>query len=215
MFGRGRSERAADLIVSSIRECILSSYSSAWNKRVSWCTEQNVDPVRCNVNWIFDFLAFLFRSGYEYRTICTYCSAIWALHNNIEGRQVGEHLQVNSLITGVFNDRPPQPKYNFIWDVQLILDYLKKQLPNNSDLSDKLLTFGVAMLLALASASRVRGLQILDTRFMVKTSLKCVLKFHKDKDLCVVSAKYEHLKRTKKSEGEWIMKPTSAELYST
>ena len=59
-----------------------------------------------------------------------------ALHNNIEGRPVEEHPQVSSLITGVFNNRPPQPKYNFIWDVQLVMDYLKKELPNNSDLSD-------------------------------------------------------------------------------
>ena len=135
------------------------------------------------------------------------------MHNNIEGRPVGEHPQVSSLITGVFNNRPPQPKYNFIWDVQLVLDYLKKELPNNSDLSDKLLTFKVTMLLALMPASRVRGLHILDTRFMVKTSQKYVSKlcklhkswrqgqkpttlefvaFSQDKDLCVVSALDEH-----------------------
>ena len=35
------------------------------------------------------------------------------------------------------------------------------------------------MLLALTSASRVGGLHILDTRFMVKTSQKYVSKFHK------------------------------------
>ena len=69
----------------------------------------------------------------------------------------------SSLITGVFNNRPPQTKYKFIWDVQLVLDYLKKEFPNNNDLSDKLLTFKVAMLLAFTSASRVRGLHILDT----------------------------------------------------
>ena len=65
------------------------------------------------------------------------------------------------------------------------------------------------MLLALTSASRVRGLHILDIRFMVKTSQKYVFKFYKlhkswrqgqkpttlefavfsqDKDLCVVSS---------------------------
>ena len=172
------------------------------------------------MNWILDFLTFLFESGYEYRTICTHRSAFSALHNNIEGRPVGEHRQVSSLITGVFNNRPPQPKYNFIWDVQLVLDYLKKELPNNNNLSDKRLTFKVAMLLALTSASRVRGLHILDTRFMVKTSQKYVFKFHKlhkswrqgqkpttlefeafsqDMDLCVVSALDEYLNRTE----EW------------
>ena len=114
------------------------------------------------MNWILDSLAFLFESGYEYRIIRTHRSAISPLHDNIEGRPVGEHPQVSSLIIGVFNNRSPQPKYNFIWDVQLVLDYLKKQLPNNSNLSDKFLTFKVAMLLALTSASRVRGLHILD-----------------------------------------------------
>ena len=103
---------------------------------------------------------------------------------------------------------------------QLVLDYLQKELPNNNDLSDKLLTFKVAMLLALKSASRARGLHILDTRFIVKTSQKYVFKFHKlhkswrqgqkpttlefvafsqDKDLCVVSVLDEYLSRTE----EW------------
>ena len=120
----------------------------------------------------------------------------------------------------MFNNCKLQPKYNFIWDVQLVLDYLQKELPNNSDLSDKLLTFKVAMLLALTAASTVRGLHILDTRFIVKTSQKYVFKFHKlhkswrqgqkpttlefvafsqDKDLCVVSALDEYLNRTE----EW------------
>ena len=124
-------------------------------------------------------------------------SAISALHNNIEGRPVVEHLQVSSLITGVFNNRPPQHKYHFIWDIQLVLDYLKKELPNNSDLSDKLLTFNIAMLLALMSASRVRGLHLLDTRFMV-TTLEFVA-FSQDKDLRVLSALDKYLNITE----EW------------
>ena len=121
------------------------------------------------MNWILDFLAFLFESGYEYRTLCTHRSAVSALHTIIDGRPVGEHPQICSLITGVFNNRPTQPKFNFIWDVQLVLNYLKKEHPNNSDLSDKLFTFKVTMLLTLTSASRVRGLHILDSRFVVKT----------------------------------------------
>ena len=48
----GVSERASDIIISSRREGTLSNYSSVWNKWVSWCVEQNVDPVQCNVNWI-------------------------------------------------------------------------------------------------------------------------------------------------------------------
>ena len=41
----GISERDSDLIVSSRKEGTLSTYSSAWNKWVSWCIKQNVDPI--------------------------------------------------------------------------------------------------------------------------------------------------------------------------
>ena len=94
-----------------------------------------MDPVRRNLNCILDFLTFLFDSGHEYRTICTHRSASSASHDNIEGGPVGEHPQVSSLITGVFNNKASQPKYNFISVVQLVLDFLKKELPNKSDLS--------------------------------------------------------------------------------
>ena len=164
-------------------------------------------------SWILDFLAFMFESGYEYRAIRKHRSAISALCNNIEARAVGKHPQVNSLITGAFNNRPPQLKYNFIWYISCCWITWKKKLLNNSGLSDKLLTFKVAMLLGLISASRVRGLHILETSFMVKTSQKYVSKLHKlhkswrqgqkpttlefvafsqDKDFCVVSALNEH-----------------------
>ena len=98
-----------------------------------------------------------------------------------------------------------------------MLHYLKKALANNSNLSDKFLTFKVTMSLALMLASRVKELHILDTRFMVRASQKYVFKFHEphkswrqgqktatlkivafsqDNDLCVLSALYEYLNRT-------------------
>ena len=99
----------------------------------------------------------------------------------------------------------------------MVLDYLKKELKINSNLSDKLTTYKVAMSLTLTSGSRIRGLHILNTRFMVKSSQKYVFEFHKlhkswrqgqkpttlevvafskDKDLCVGPALDEHLIRT-------------------
>ena len=114
-------ETSSDLIGSLIGEGTLlnlSTYSLTWNKWFSWCVEQNVDPVRYNVNWILDFLASLFESGYEYRTICTHRSAFLALHNNTEGRPVEstcwsvlllqvcsiiDHLSVNTTLSVMFS----------------------------------------------------------------------------------------------------------------
>ena len=127
----------------------------------------------------------MFEPGYDYRTICTHRSTISALYNNVEGRPVGEHTETISLITGVFKKRAPQAKCNFIWDIELVLHLPEeKKLSNNSnsDLSGKVLTIKVAvtgLLLDLTSASRVRDLHLLDTRFIVKASQKYVLQFHK------------------------------------
>jgi len=84
-------------------------------------------------------------------TICSHRSAISAFHNKVNGRKIGEHPEVNSLIAGVFNRRPPQPKYTFIWGIQTIITLVKNNWANNSLLSDKDLTLKLTILLALTS----------------------------------------------------------------
>ena len=124
-------------------------------------------------------------------------SVLW-----LQGCSIIDHLSLNKFPSGMFS---------WCWITW------KKELPNKSDFPDKLLTFKVTMLLALRSASRVRALHILVTRFMVKTLQQYDFKFQKlhksrrqglkpitlefvafsqDKDLCVVSALDEYLNRT-------------------
>ena len=64
---------------------------------------------------------------------------------------------------GVFNLRPSNPKYCEIWDVSKVLLYLQKLSPV-SKLSLKLLTYKLAMLIALTIASRTQSLHLLDIR---------------------------------------------------
>lgn len=65
--------------------------------------------------------------------------------------------------------RDLQPKQPFIWDVQCVIDYIKSNLSDNDNLSDKVLTLKVTMLMALTSASRSLGLHHLDTNFISRT----------------------------------------------
>ena len=95
-----------------------------------------------------------------------------AFHEGIDGKSIDENPQVNSLITGIFNQRPPQPRYICIWDVKLVLGYLKKHFPDNKKLTDRQLTLEVTILLALTSASRAGGLHNLDIIFMGRTENK-------------------------------------------
>ena len=121
-----------------------------------------------------------------------------------------------ALLAGTFNSRPPQPQYCFIWNVQTVIEFIRKEWGRNQELSDKFLTYKLTMLLALTSASRALGLQHLNIRFMIKTPSSFTFTFHKkwkkrksppsaafhsfeeDSSLCVVAVLNEHLKRSEK-----------------
>ena len=53
-------------------------------------------------------------------------SAISAYHEKVDDMPVGQHPLVTSLMAEIFNYRPPQPRYVFVWDVQVILNFIKK-----------------------------------------------------------------------------------------
>ena len=61
---------------------------------------------------------------------------------------------VSQLMQGVFNARPPQLKYTFIWDVQMVLNFIKEIWRNNKEITDKELSLKLTMLIELATASR-------------------------------------------------------------
>ena len=147
------SRQAAELITNSRAKGTNYNYQSAWKKWSGWCSQQQVDPFKCSLSFILNFLASLFEQGLEYSTINTHRSAISAYHEPIEGFAVGKHPRVCALTTGVFKVRPSRPRFVFIWDVEQVLNYLDS-LPPFPQLSTMILVSKLAMLLALCSASR-------------------------------------------------------------
>lgn len=150
-------------------------------------------------------------------TINCHRSAISAYHDFCDGKPVGKHLRVCALLGGVFNERPPQPRYTFIWDVQRVLNNLSC-LEDNSTLSDKSLSHKFPMLLALTAASRASAIKHVNIAHMVHTTSFYTFTFQnlhkswkkggpppsvtyyaysKDKKLCVVAALDEYIKRSK------------------
>ena len=116
---------------------------------------------------IFDYTAFLFEKSYEYRTIGCHRSAISAFHDYVDGKPVRQHLEVCALGSGIFNNRPPQPRYMFVLSVESVINYIKTKWKNNENLSGKYLTYNLVILMALTSASRASEMHCLDIRFMV------------------------------------------------
>ena len=85
-------------------------------------------------------------------------------HTGVDGSRVGQHPLICRFLRGVFNDRPPMPRYSVTWDVDTVLTYLKNR-PDNSTLTFQELTHKLAMLMALANADRCSDLAALDLSF--------------------------------------------------
>ena len=79
---------------------------------------------------------------------------------------VGHHEFMCSLISGVFDCGPPQPKYSCWWNVQCALDFIKRNWAHTNKISDKHLTLKLVALLALVDIS-FQGLKYLSFEFEV------------------------------------------------
>ena len=161
----GVSKRAAQLISNARSEGTKSSYESAWKIFNSWCGQRKVNPFHSPIQAVLDFLADLFDQGLAYRTIGCYRSAISAYHEGINGISVGKHARVTALMGGVSVERPPQPKYCMIWDVEQVI----RTLPPNQELTTKMLTLKLTMLLALSASHRCSELKALDLRWISRS----------------------------------------------
>jgi site-specific recombinase XerD len=116
---------------------------------------------------------------------------------------------------GILREKPPMPRYRILWDVDQVLSYLKG-LPDNKNLTLKLLSMKLTILLAIAAPKRVSELAHLDLRFMSltpecvnfrlpglsKTQRDCTPKqvtYHRfsDSRVCVLECLHAYLDATK------------------
>ena len=161
LAGRGLSSQATRLVMESWRAKTNKSYNSLFGRWDRWCSERGSDPFSGPVTDVANFLASMFQEGYQYNSVNAYRSAISSVHEKVDGLAVGQHPLVTRLLKGVFNLRPPTPRYSNTWDVQVVLDYLGR-LGNTESLSLKLLSFKTVFLLAITRPSRSADLSQLD-----------------------------------------------------
>ena len=62
---------------------------------------------------------------------------------------------------GMFNERPKEPKYSEIWDIDQVLSYLES-VADPEDIPFKELTLKTVMLMALSNVDRASDLHLLD-----------------------------------------------------
>jgi len=146
------------------RKNTSSAYGAAWQKRVSWCKQQQINPISAPLSAVLYFLTREFNAGKAYRSINVYRSAISMAHPTIDSLRVGEHPMVCQLMEGIFSKRPPLPRYTETWKVHQVNSYLEG-LGDNAELSLKQLSGKQVVVLVLTSADRGSEFAAHDLRF--------------------------------------------------
>ena len=165
LHGQGLSGQATQLILQSWRTKTNKSYDSLFGRWSRWCGERGSDPFSGPVTEVANFLATLYQEGYQYNSVNAYRSAISSVHEKVEGVVIGQHPIITRLLKGIYNVRPPLPRYNGTWNVQTALNYLES-LGETKNLTLKLLTMKTVFLLAITRPSRSADLSQLDIERM-------------------------------------------------
>ena len=84
-------------------------------------------------------------------------------HKEIYGVPVGQHPLVSHFLKGVFNSRPPAPRYSMTWD-DIVLSHIRG-MEDNDELSFQLLSHKLVMLMALTNADRCSDMAALDLTY--------------------------------------------------
>ena len=152
---QGISQSATKLLLASWRGGTKKQYDVYIKKWTKFCAERETDQFLPLVVDVLDFLTELYEKGFTYSAINTARSALSSFVQLDDGSGIGKNPLISRLLKGVFQSRAPKSKYTKVWDVQIVLSYLKTLHPVEL-LSLKDLSFKFFMLLLLVSGQRVR-----------------------------------------------------------
>ena len=194
------SSSAKDVLMASWRDGTSKQYHTYLKRWRQYSDDKDID---------------LFQPGVQIgvNTARSALSSLLILENN---EKFGEHPLVIRCMKGSFELKPSLPKYNEIWDVRVVSDYLKT-FDASSALSLKELTLKLTMLLCLTSGQRGQTvhkfdfnyIQDLGDRYRISVHEKLthtkpgrhlepieLLAFPEDKELWFVQNLREYIHRT-------------------
>jgi integrase len=141
---------------------------------MGWCDQQQIDWLHPTVTQLANFCSKLFKDGFNYQYINCHRSAISSFVKLYDGRDLGSDPLISRLLRGIFRARPPAPKYNFTWDVKLVIDYLISLGPTEH-LSLRWMTLKTVALLAICCPTRVSELSAIDIRFVALSNSRLLI----------------------------------------
>lgn len=160
--------------MASWRPSTHKQYSTYLKKWQGFCEVNDVDIFLPTVEQVLQFLTELYQAKCGYSVLNTARSALATVVMLPGNIKIGDHPLISRFLKGVFQMRPALPRYTQIWDIDVVLNYLRTLSPANK-LNLKMLTYKVTMLLMLLSGQRIQTVQMLNIDFMKITN--CAARF--------------------------------------
>ena len=129
-------------------------YGTYLQKWQNFCSPLSVDSISTSINHVLEFFTEFYDNNCGYSALNYARSALSALTSLPWDLPIGNHPLITRFLKGVFQIRAALPRYSSIWDVNVVLKYLKS----------------VAMLLLLLSAQRLQTMKLLNIRDFSYTS---------------------------------------------
>ena len=167
---QGLSQRVADIMIHAKRPSTHKQYDcylKAWHQ---YTATLNINPFQASYTVAIEFLETL-RTTRQlgYNALNTARSALSSILAPIDSVPFGKHHLVKTYMRGVFNIRPPVPRYSQTWDPNLVLELLRQWHPTKT-LDLKKLTLKVLMLILLVSGQRLQTVFFMSLDNMRSTS---------------------------------------------
>ena len=161
-INQGVPPEVAEVILQAQRPSTHRQYDSYLAHWFKYCSEHTVDPLRPPVGQVLTFMDNLrIQRTLGYNALNTVRSALSSIITMPDGTPFGQCRLVKLYMKGVFNMKPPTPRYIDTWDPARVLRHIKTWAPPIT-LTLKQLTFKVAMLILLVTGQRVQTLALLD-----------------------------------------------------
>ncbi|XP_049871953.1 uncharacterized protein LOC126370882 [Pectinophora gossypiella] len=146
-------------MINSLSKNTISQYNVALKQWFQFCQLHNTDLYDVTVAFILNFFTHIFQKGASYGTLNSFRSAL----SLILSKKLSNDENISRFFKGVFRIKPTFPKYNAIWNPNLVLEYLSKLYPNES-LNLNMLTKKLVTLLALSTGQRVQTLSLINVQ---------------------------------------------------
>lgn len=148
--------------MSSWRASTKKQYAVYIRRWTQFCADKNHLIFQADISAALAFLTLIYEQTHSYSAVNTARCALSSFLILDSGHTIGTHPLISRFVKGVFNLHPPNPRYSEVWDVKLVLNYLRTLSPIVT-LRLRDLTLKLCMLIALLSAQRCQTLHLLRT----------------------------------------------------